>query len=121
MEHFVAKFSQMEDPSVQVVHVGDQEIGVFRCQDHIYAYRNECLHQGGPVCEGTLIPKVEAVLRDDQTVAGEQFSPSEWHIVCPWHGYEYGIATGQCAPNPALRLTPFTTIIRGDDIYLSID
>ena len=80
------------------------EIGIFRLGEEFRAYENVCLHQGGPVCSGVVIGKVEQVLRDDKTVAFERESTEELHMICPWHGWEYDLENGECATDRRLRL-----------------
>jgi nitrite reductase (NADH) small subunit len=104
----------------RIVTVGSTEIGVLYHDDRFYAYENRCVHQGGPVCEGRILGRVEAVLAEDKTSLGERFSETETHIVCPWHGYEYDLATGECAADRRLRLRSFPVRERGDDIYVVV-
>ena len=40
------------------------------------------------------------------------------HFVCPWHGYEYELETGQCVGDRKLKLKKFEVVRRGDDIYV---
>ena len=35
------------------------QIGVFHVDRTFYAWRNDCPHQGGPVCQGRLMKRVE--------------------------------------------------------------
>lgn len=101
-----------------IVSDGDSEIGVFRTEEGFVAYANRCLHQGGPVCEGVLIGKVEAVLAEDRSVVGERFSDTVTHFVCPWHGWEYDLATGRCAADPRLRLRAYEVAERDGKVYV---
>jgi nitrite reductase/ring-hydroxylating ferredoxin subunit len=96
------------------------DIGVLQYGGQFYAYENRCVHMGGPVCEGRILGKVEAVLDEDKTMLGERFSESEVHLICPWHGYEYDLTTGECAVDRHLRLRRFEVIEKGDDIYVVI-
>ena len=100
-EKFVAKLAEFKDGERRIVFVGDNEIGVFRHEGAFYAYSNFCLHQGGPACEGLTIAKVEERLRPDKTSMGLFFSETEMHFVCPWHGMEYDMKTGECVGRPA--------------------
>ncbi|MBO0730834.1 MAG: Rieske (2Fe-2S) protein [Acidimicrobiaceae bacterium] len=93
----VGSVEELQAADRKIVPVGDSEVGVFRVDGRFYAYENRCRHQGGPVCEGLIIGKVVAVLEEDRNVVSEQFSDDETHLVCPWHGYEYDITTGECA------------------------
>jgi nitrite reductase/ring-hydroxylating ferredoxin subunit len=117
-EKFVAKLSEFKDGDRRIVFAGDNEIGVFRHDGEFYAYSNFCLHQGGPACEGLTIAKVEERLRPDKTSMGLYFSESEMHFVCPWHGMEYDMKTGECVANRKLRLKKYKTLQKGDDLYV---
>ena len=48
-------------------------IALFRTSDGLYALDGMCAHQGGPIAEGN--------------VAGGC-------VTCPWHGWQYELATG---------------------------
>ena len=111
--------SLVPEESGLLVRLGGYEVGVFRLHDGYVAYENVCLHQGGPVCSGVVIGKVEQVLRDDKTVAFERESTEEIHVICPWHGWEYDLATGECATDRRLRLRRFEVEVVGDELYVS--
>ena len=115
---FVAKAAEFADGDRRIVAHDGVEIGVFHWQGHYYAYQNLCIHQGGPACEGVIMHKVEDVLAPDRTWHGHRFSATEAHFVCPWHGYEYDIATGECAADRRLKLKSFPVVRRGEDIYV---
>jgi nitrite reductase/ring-hydroxylating ferredoxin subunit len=117
-EKYVAKLSEFKDGDRRIVFVGDNEIGVFRHGGEFYAYSNFCLHQGGPACEGLTIAKVEERLRPDKTSMGLYFSEDEMHFVCPWHGMEYDMKTGECVSDRKLKLKKYKTVQKGDDLYV---
>jgi nitrite reductase/ring-hydroxylating ferredoxin subunit len=117
-EKLVAKASEMQDGDRRIVFVGDNEIGVFRHQGQYYAYSNFCLHQGGPACEGLTIAKVEERLRPDKTSQGLYFSETQMNFVCPWHGMEYDMKTGECVSNRKMRLKKYKTVQKGEDLYV---
>ncbi len=106
------------DGDVRIVTLGEREAGVFRHDGGYYAYRNLCPHQGGPVCEGMQIPKVLAVLDDEGKFRGHTYRESEMHFVCPWHGYEYNMKTGECAGDPAIRLHKQEVLERDGSVYV---
>lgn len=117
-EMLVGKLSDFDGDARLIFTHGDTEIGIFRKDGNLYAYENFCLHQGGPACEGALIGKVEPVFTDDRSVTGERFSEEETHFVCPWHGWEYDLATGECAADRRLRLKKYEVVQKGDEIYV---
>jgi nitrite reductase/ring-hydroxylating ferredoxin subunit len=118
-ELFVSKASDLADGDRRIVTAGEQEIGVFHKDGAYYAYSNYCVHQGGPACEGLLINRVVDVITADRRYEGQTFG-DELHFVCPWHGYEYDIKTGECVGDRKLKLAKYDVVRRGDDIYVVV-
>jgi nitrite reductase/ring-hydroxylating ferredoxin subunit len=116
-ELFVAKTSEFADGDRRIVTAGKREIGVFRKDGAYYAYSNTCLHQGGPACEGLMINNVVDVFAADRTYQGQDYG-NEMHFVCPWHGYEYDLKTGECIGDRKLKLRKFEVVKRGEDIFV---
>jgi nitrite reductase/ring-hydroxylating ferredoxin subunit len=117
-EQFVCKAAEFKDGDRRIVQVGPHEIGVFKDKGNFYAYSNYCLHQGGPACEGIIIAKVEERLMPDKTSRGLYFSDTETHFVCPWHGYEYDLKTGECVSDRKLKLRKYKVLQKEDDLYV---
>lgn len=90
MRFVVGPVSEFPPGERRIVQAGVRSIGVFRVGDRFYGIRNRCPHQGGPLCTGHLL---------DDAVADEPGKPSlsknPVRIACPWHGWEYDLATGQ--------------------------
>ena len=86
-----------------VVDVDGVEIGIFRLDGELYAWENRCMHAGGPVCQGKLMNRVVERLDDSKRSLGDDFS-DQLHIVCPWHGYEYDVRTGEHPADASVRL-----------------
>jgi nitrite reductase/ring-hydroxylating ferredoxin subunit len=117
-EVFVAKVSEIPDGDRRIIRHGHHEIGVFNWENQFYAYANNCVHQGGPACEGLIMHKVEDVIGEDKTWQGQRFSATQVHFVCPWHGYEFDLKTGECVPDRRLKLRTYPVVRRGEDIYV---
>jgi len=117
-EQFVAKLSEFKEGDRRIVFLKNLEIGVFRQDGQFYAYSNSCLHQGGPACEGLIIAKVEERILADQTSRGLYFSDKILNFVCPWHGYEYDMRTGECVANCRLKLKKYDVVQKGDDVFV---
>lgn len=111
---------QLREGDVRIVTHGSVEIGVFRENGRYYAYRNVCPHQGGPVCEGMRIPKVETELHPNKAFKRNNFNLDEMHFVCPWHGWEYKLETGECVGDPTIRLQRFEVSERDGKIYVDV-
>ena len=119
-EWFVAKSAEMKDGDRRIVNAGRREIGVFHKDGAFYAYSNTCLHQGGPACEGIIRGKVVDIYASDKTHQGQTYDHDEPHIICPWHGWEYKLKTGECAPDPKLRLRKYDVVQKEGAIYVVI-
>lgn len=118
---FVALSAEIVEGDGVLVRLDDgREVGVFRVKDRVVAYENRCAHQGGPVCTGEILGKYEQVLASDMTVVREEFSTEQLHVVCPWHGWEYRLDTGECAVNPRFRLRAIDVVERSGDVYLRV-
>lgn len=115
----VGRLSEFSEGDHRVLRVDAFEFGIFRRGDHLYAYENRCPHDGGPVCQGKVIPRVEEELGADQTSLGLRFG-SSLNIVCPWHGWEFDIETGRHCGDRRFRLRPVTVAVRGDDVFVTV-
>ena len=116
-EWFVAKASELKDGDRRIVTAGKREIGVFHKDGAYHAYSNICPHQGGPACEGLIMNNVVDIINSDRTYAGQTFG-DDVHFVCPWHGWEYDMKTGECIGDRKLKLRKFDVVKRGDEIYV---
>ena len=103
-----------------VVDAGGTVVGVFRVDGRLYAYENTCAHQGGPVCQGKLLPRIAEQLAGDLTSEGLQFDRSDPHIVCPWHGYEYSITTGRHAGDATISLVAVPVTEENGQVYVDV-
>jgi nitrite reductase/ring-hydroxylating ferredoxin subunit len=117
-EYFLCRETEMKDGDVRIVTVGRADIGVYRYEGGFYAYRNQCVHQGGPACEGITRFKVVDVYGEDRTFQGQVYDETDPHIVCPWHSYEYHLKSGVCATDPDLRLRRYEVFTREGEVYV---
>jgi nitrite reductase/ring-hydroxylating ferredoxin subunit len=102
-----------------VVNAAGLTIGVFRLNGSLFAYENVCVHQGGPVCQGRLMPKVQEALDERKVSLGMKFEANDLHIVCPWHGFEYSVRTGRHPGDARLRLRSFPVSEENGQIHVT--
>jgi nitrite reductase/ring-hydroxylating ferredoxin subunit len=95
----VAKLSELEPGVAKAVEVSGKSIALFNVNGRIYATDNTCLHQGGPLGEGTLEGDI---------------------VTCPWHMWQYNVRTGENLEDSLLRLETYQVQIEGDDIKVAI-
>jgi nitrite reductase/ring-hydroxylating ferredoxin subunit len=86
----VGRVSEIPDGGRRLVEIGGRSIGVFNVGGRFFALRNRCAHQGGPLCQG----RVFACLHSERP--GEyRYEHDRYLLECPWHGWEFDMATGQ--------------------------
>ena len=118
--HAAGRSQDIPEKGRLVVDIGDLTIGIFRTGGRLYAYENTCPHQGGPVCQGLIIPAVREVLTPEQMATGYAFDESDLRIVCPWHGYEFSIETGRHPGCAEVHLRSFPVHEENGVVYVSL-
>lgn len=63
------------------------------------ALDNVCPHRGGPLAEGSI---------------------EHGKIVCPWHQWEFDLATGKATHSPAVKATRYPLRLQGDDVLVEL-
>jgi nitrite reductase/ring-hydroxylating ferredoxin subunit len=119
-EYFVGTLADFSDGSRRLITVDGVEVGVISHRGRFYAYRNWCVHQGGPVCEGLITGRVQELVDDDGRIVGGSISEEEIRIVCPWHGYEFDLETGRCIPESNKRLRAYEVVERDGNVYVVV-
>ena len=84
----------------KVVSVSGKEILLVNFKGKIYAFENECPHQGSPL--------TAAIVKDGS-------------LSCPRHGYRFNLNDGHCAEHPGFVLTTFPVHLDGDAIFVEVD
>jgi nitrite reductase/ring-hydroxylating ferredoxin subunit len=80
----------------KIVEIARRSIGVFNVKGRFYAIRNKCPHASGPMCEG-----ITSGLATSNEPGHYDYIMRGEIIRCPWHGWEYEIATGQSWFDPS--------------------
>jgi len=120
IEYRVGAITDIPERTGILVRAGGREVGIFMVDGRLHAYENRCRHQGGPVCTGEIIGRYEQVILADGTVGGERFAEDEVRIACPWHGWEYDLATGECTADRRFRLRRFEVRLRDGEAYVVV-
>jgi nitrite reductase/ring-hydroxylating ferredoxin subunit len=78
------------------VEVGGRSIAVFNAGGDFFALRDVCPHQGACLSKGLVVEAVTS-----ERPGHYAFDPSRRLVRCPWHGWEYELATGRSWFDPA--------------------
>jgi len=89
-KYIVAKTEEVPEGERLIVEVAGRKIGVFNLEGSYYALLHRCPHLGGPLCEGEVLGLFYA-----PTPGDIRFNADEQYLICPWHGWEFDIKTGQ--------------------------
>ena len=93
----VARRDEIPDGTGKTVEAGGRKIALFNAGGQFYAIDNSCRHRGGPLGEGDLMGTT---------------------VVCPWHGWEYDVTTGQNVDDASVTVACFAVRLDGDDILI---
>jgi 3-phenylpropionate/trans-cinnamate dioxygenase ferredoxin subunit len=91
----VGALAELPPGAQRRVEVEGRGIAIFNVDGSLYALRDICPHQGAPLSAGVVVGEVTAA-----RPGRYEFSPAK-HVRCPWHGWEYDLATGQSSYDPS--------------------
>jgi nitrite reductase/ring-hydroxylating ferredoxin subunit len=102
-KHVVATLAEMPPGARKLVTVGTRKIALFNIDGAFFAVLDKCPHQGGSLCKGRLIGLIESSLPGEY-----RYSRAQQIVRCPWHGWEFDLATGQSKVDPSsIRVRPY--------------
>jgi nitrite reductase (NADH) small subunit len=79
--------------------VGDRIVALFNVAGTLYALDGVCPHQGGPLGKGKLCGQV---------------------VTCPWHGWQFNVATGRHQLSRTVVQPGFPLRVEGDVIWIDL-
>jgi nitrite reductase/ring-hydroxylating ferredoxin subunit len=102
-KYVVGPVSDFPPDSQRLVTVGRRAIAIFNVRGTLYALYNQCPHQGGSLCAGTVVGRLES-----PEPGRYDYDSSRPMIKCPWHGWEFELATGRSWADPErVRVRPY--------------
>jgi len=94
--YVVARVDDLPDGSRMIADLDGLSVGLFHVGNRFYALLNRCPHQGAALCRGSLVGTIEAAKPGQEY----RYSSDAPLLVCPWHGWEFELATGQSYFDP---------------------
>jgi nitrite reductase/ring-hydroxylating ferredoxin subunit len=112
--HRVCSADELPPGGRVVTEIRGLTVGVFNVNGDYYAIHDRCPHQGAPLCIGALTGVLEA--------GGPGFNftytRADELVRCPWHGWEFELATGRNISDPKVRVRTFAVHERNGEIFV---
>jgi nitrite reductase/ring-hydroxylating ferredoxin subunit len=93
--HVVCAAAELPPGTRKIVAIDGREIGVFNVEGRLYAVLNRCPHGGAAICTGVI-----AGLSQSSGPGNYRLERRGEFLRCPWHGWEFDLATGQSWCDP---------------------
>jgi 3-phenylpropionate/trans-cinnamate dioxygenase ferredoxin subunit len=108
----VAKLPEVPDGGVRFVEFDGRRAVMVRAGERVFVVSALCPHMAGPLARGKLSHPLVASAPGDLRVDFER--PC---IRCPWHNWDFDLATGESVADPTQAVRTYPTRIR-DGIVL---
>jgi nitrite reductase (NADH) small subunit len=104
-----------DEGRVVMLDVAGHRIGLYRVDDSFHALADRCPHRGAPLCAGRVATPVET--GPNGLTLGRPHSI----LRCPWHKWEFEIATGRSLVDDKLRVRRYGVHVDGDEVVVTLD
>ncbi|MFL5927668.1 MAG: Rieske (2Fe-2S) protein [Gaiellaceae bacterium] len=101
--------------AVRLLEIGGLRVGLFRVADAFHALADRCPHRGAPLCAGRVAAPIG--YENGEVTLGLHASV----LRCPWHKWEFDIATGRCLVDEKLRVRRYAVRIDDEEIVVTLD
>jgi 3-phenylpropionate/trans-cinnamate dioxygenase ferredoxin subunit len=97
--------------------IGGRRVGVIRVAGELHAIADRCPHRGAPICgHGEVVADVAGYGPATTRSFGETTL-----LRCPWHKWDFDLATGVCTVAPKYRLRLYHVWEDDGDVVVSLD
>jgi len=80
--------------------LGGKAVAIFNVGGTFYAIGNTCIHRGGPLGQGFVEGQV---------------------VTCPWHAWQYDVATGENVANRAVRVASYPVKVEDGQVLVKVE
>ncbi len=95
----VGRVADLANGRVTVVQVDGQQIALFHVGGRYYALEATCPHEGGALADGA----IEGL-----------------RVICPWHGHDFHLKTGECGIDPDLRALTYPVKVHDGHLLIEM-
>lgn len=111
---YVTDADEIEEGDRIIVDVDGREIAIFNVDGKYFALLNFCVHQGGPLCEGS----VAGILDVEEESWELKYDRADEIVACPWHGWEFDITTGEHVAETDYKVPSYEVAEKDGKIYV---
>jgi nitrite reductase/ring-hydroxylating ferredoxin subunit len=111
---YVTDADEVEEGDRIIVDVDGREIAIFNVDGEYFALLNFCVHQGGPLCEGS----VAGILDVEEESWELKYDRADEVVACPWHGWEFDITTGEHVAETDYKVPSYEVAEKDGKIYV---
>jgi len=98
-----------------MLEIGGHRVGLYRVAGTLHALADRCPHRGAPLCAGKIATPIET---DGGTL---KLGLRHSIVRCPWHKWEFEIASGRSLVDPRLRVRRYAVQIEGEHVVVTLD
>jgi nitrite reductase/ring-hydroxylating ferredoxin subunit len=95
----VAQVGDIPDGYGRLLEVDGRVIAVFNHGGRFHATSPVCPHEDGPLADGW--------------IEGDA-------VVCPWHGFDFDLASGRCLSDPDLAISVYRARVTGTAVEVDL-
>ena len=111
----VAQLDRLAEAEPVVVHAGQREGALLvRIGEEVFALRNSCPHMDTSFAGGAVLAYASG------TTEEPPFEEDHPVIACPWHQYEFSLATGRCMTAARLSARTYAVIVRDGKVLVDL-
>lgn len=118
MSHAQVRVAIADAPAigeVRLVELGDHTVGLYRIGDTYHAIANRCPHRGAPLCSAGRVVRGITLEHGHASRGG-----APGLLRCPWHKWDFDIATGRCLVHPRLRVRRYRVDQDGNELIITL-
>ncbi len=93
----VAKLGEIPEMGKKQIQIDGQDVILFNFKGKIFAFENECPHQGAPL--GAALVK-------------------DGYLSCPRHGFRFQLSDGSCKEHPEFCLKVWPVRVENGDVII---
>jgi 3-phenylpropionate/trans-cinnamate dioxygenase ferredoxin subunit len=116
MEVRVGTVDELRRDRCRIIEVGGRSVGVISVGEKFFAISDRCPHMGASLCAGSVSGTFVASSPHDYV-----YGMDDGVIRCPWHGWEFDLATGRSLLEPKrVGLKTYRVTQRDGDVVLHL-